>query len=74
MKDVKISSLPVCENERLIGLITDRDITVRGVVMPTGLLEIRPLLLSLLFYFFHFYLRFLVLYVIILLYTTFSRW
>jgi CBS domain-containing protein len=30
MKSLDIGPLPVCENERLVGMITDRDITVRG--------------------------------------------
>src|SRR5205085_9179806 len=31
MKALDIGALPVCENERLVGMITDRDITVRAV-------------------------------------------
>jgi CBS domain-containing protein len=31
MKSLDIGPLPVCENDRLIGLITDRDITIRAV-------------------------------------------
>jgi CBS domain-containing protein len=31
MKTLNIGSLPVCENRRLLGVITDRDITVRAV-------------------------------------------
>jgi CBS domain-containing protein len=31
MKSWDVGSLPVCQNEKLIGLITDRDITVRAV-------------------------------------------
>src|SRR3954469_18007168 len=31
MKDLDIGSLPVCENQRLLGVLTDRDITVRAV-------------------------------------------
>jgi CBS domain-containing protein len=31
MRDLKIGSLPVVENGRLIGMITDRDICCRGV-------------------------------------------
>jgi CBS domain-containing protein len=30
MKDLKVGSLPVCDGERLVGVITDRDITVRS--------------------------------------------
>ena len=31
MRDLDVGSLPVCEKERLVGLLTDRDITVRSV-------------------------------------------
>ena len=31
MRRLNIGSLPVCEGERLIGMVTDRDITVRAV-------------------------------------------
>ena len=31
MKALDIGVLPVCENDRVIGLITDRDITVRAI-------------------------------------------
>lgn len=31
MKDLNIGSLPVCDNRKLVGMITDRDITVRAV-------------------------------------------
>jgi len=30
MKGLDVGSLPVCENDRLVGMITDRDITVRA--------------------------------------------
>jgi CBS domain-containing protein len=30
MKDLDVGSLPVCSNDRLVGMITDRDITVRA--------------------------------------------
>jgi len=30
MKDLGVGALPVCENDRLVGIITDRDITVRA--------------------------------------------
>ncbi len=30
MDELNVGALPVCENERLIGMITDRDITVRA--------------------------------------------
>jgi CBS domain-containing protein len=31
MRRLNIGSLPVCEGDRLIGMLTDRDITVRAV-------------------------------------------
>ncbi len=31
MQELDIGALPVCDGERLLGMITDRDITVRGV-------------------------------------------
>jgi CBS domain-containing protein len=31
MKDLDVGGIPVCENDRLIGMLTDRDITVRIV-------------------------------------------
>src|SRR5947208_1175005 len=31
MKSLDVGALPVCQNDKLVGLITDRDITVRGV-------------------------------------------
>ena len=31
MKELDVGSLPVCENDRLIGIVTDRDIVLRSV-------------------------------------------
>jgi CBS domain-containing protein len=31
MKELDVGVLPVCENHRLVGMLTDRDITVRSV-------------------------------------------
>ena len=31
MRDLDIGFLPVCENDRLLGTVTDRDITIRSV-------------------------------------------
>src|SRR6266540_3362426 len=31
MRDLDVGPLPVCENDRLVGILTDRDITVRAV-------------------------------------------
>ena len=31
MRDLDVGSLPVCDGERLVGMLTDRDLTVRAV-------------------------------------------
>ena len=31
MRDLNVGSLPICDNDRLAGMITDRDITVRAI-------------------------------------------
>jgi CBS domain-containing protein len=31
MRSLDVGALPVCENDKLVGIITDRDIAVRGV-------------------------------------------
>ena len=31
MQELDVGSLPVCDGERLLGMVTDRDITVRGI-------------------------------------------
>jgi CBS-domain-containing membrane protein len=31
MDELNVGAVPVCEGERLVGMVTDRDITVRGV-------------------------------------------
>lgn len=31
MKEINVGSIPICENEKLVGIITDRDIVVRGI-------------------------------------------
>ena len=33
MKTLDVGSLPVCDNRRLLGVVTDRDITVRAVAL-----------------------------------------
>ena len=33
MKSLDVGLLPVCDGDRLVGMITDRDITVRGVAL-----------------------------------------
>lgn len=36
MRDANIGFLPVCEQERVIGTLTDRDIAIRGVAAGMG--------------------------------------
>ena len=36
MKDLDVGSLPVCDGERLLGMITDRDITIRATAEGTS--------------------------------------
>ena len=36
MDEFNVGALPVCDGERLIGMITDRDIAVRGVAQGRG--------------------------------------
>jgi len=31
MQELDVGALPVCDGERLLGMLTDRDITVRGI-------------------------------------------
>ena len=31
MRDEDIGAIPICENDRLVGMVTDRDITCRGL-------------------------------------------
>lgn len=31
MDELNVGALPVCDGERLVGMVTDRDITVRGI-------------------------------------------
>jgi CBS domain-containing protein len=33
MKDLNIGGLPICDNDRLAGMVTDRDITIRGAAL-----------------------------------------
>lgn len=37
MADLDVGALPVAENDRLIGMVTDRDIVVRGLAQGHGL-------------------------------------
>lgn len=36
MCDMDVGSLPIGDNDRLVGIVTDRDITVRGVALGKG--------------------------------------
>lgn len=31
MRELNVGSLPICENDRLAGMVTDRDLVLRGV-------------------------------------------
>src|SRR4030081_3550788 len=46
MKALDIGPLPVCENDRLVGMLTDRDITVRATAegLPPGLGLVRDVM------------------------------
>jgi CBS domain-containing protein len=46
MKDLDVGPLPVCEGDRLVGMITDRDITVRATAeaVPPGLGRVRDVM------------------------------
>jgi CBS domain-containing protein len=35
MKSLDVGALPVCENDRLVGMVTDRDITIRATASGT---------------------------------------
>jgi len=32
MEELDVGALPVCDGERLVGMVTDRDITIRGTL------------------------------------------
>lgn len=36
MADLDVGSLPVCDGQRMLGMVTDRDITIRGVAEGKG--------------------------------------
>jgi CBS domain-containing protein len=46
MKALDIGPLPVCENDRLVGMVTDRDITVRATAeaLPPNLGRVRDVM------------------------------
>jgi CBS domain-containing protein len=46
MKALDVGPLPVCENDRLVGMLTDRDITVRATAegVPPGLGQVRDVM------------------------------
>lgn len=46
MKNLNVGSLPVCDNDRLVGMITDRDITVRATAeaLPPGLGQVQDVM------------------------------
>jgi CBS domain-containing protein len=41
MDDLNVGSLPVCDGRRIVGMITDRDITVRAVALGRAPAETR---------------------------------
>jgi CBS domain-containing protein len=36
MEELNVGAIPVCEGQRLVGMLTDRDIVVRGVALGLG--------------------------------------
>jgi CBS domain-containing protein len=36
MADLEVGTMPVCDGDRLVGLLTDRDITIRAVARGAG--------------------------------------
>lgn len=36
MKDMNIGSVPVCEGDKVIGIVTDRDIVIRNIAVGKG--------------------------------------
>jgi CBS domain-containing protein len=46
MKNLNVGTLPVCEGDRLVGMLTDRDITVRATAeaLPPGLGQVRDVM------------------------------
>ena len=46
MKSLNVGPLPVCEDDRLVGMLTDRDITVRATAegLPPGLGRVRDIM------------------------------
>jgi len=46
MKNLNVGTLPVCEGDHLVGMLTDRDITVRATAeaLPPGLGQVRDVM------------------------------
>jgi CBS domain-containing protein len=46
MKTLEVGLLPVCEGDHLVGMITDRDITVRATAeaLPPGIGQVRDVM------------------------------
>lgn len=54
MKELDVGSIPICENDKLVGMVTDRDLVIRGYaekhsgsyavtgVMSTDLITVSP--------------------------------
>ena len=39
MEELNVGVIPVCDGDRLVGMVTDRDIVVRGVAVKENLQE-----------------------------------
>jgi CBS domain-containing protein len=52
MREMDIGFLPICENDRLVGTITDRDITIRSVAqgLDPRLAPVRDVMTQTVFY------------------------
>ncbi len=46
MKSLDVGSLPVCDNDRLVGIVTDRDITVRATAEGDAPTDVRDVMTS----------------------------
>lgn len=31
MKDLNVGAIPICDNEKIVGMVTDRDLVIRGI-------------------------------------------
>ena len=42
MDELNVGVIPVCEGEKVVGMVTDRDIVVRGVAQQTDTRTMKP--------------------------------